>query len=172
MLPMAHWHTAPLAIAIVCVLFPVIAAFKGERVKSCSCRSTCYTCLQDLYEVGSSYANSKSKCGWCGQATATDGYCVAENDWKSRQEKCTSGSVFKKDDPCAPGPEAIYIPIIVCAVFSFAICNKWAMEWRVSIQMKRRMLLIGLLLPIVSLFLVHYLHFSKVISAATELPEI
>ncbi len=120
MLPMAHWHTAPLAIAIVCVLFPVIAA-------KCNCSPNAKT----------------NRC-----------------EGKER-EACP-----------ASGPEVIYIPIIVGAVFSAQQCYRWAVALRVSPQIKWRMTIIGLLLNFpLSFILIKYLLWKGFIrSAATEQP--
>jgi hypothetical protein len=182
---MAHWHTTPLAIAIVCVLFlfPVIAA--QTKVERCSHEGSvfsnteigsCKSCV-NRYEDGFSYIKSKSQCSWCA-SSGTEGYCFAKNDRKS-EEKCGgfSANVIRGEtkDACDPGyidPRSIYAPIIVLSGASAISCYKWAGWWLVSRKTKWLMIIIGLLLPIVSLFLIGYLHKKGLYfcSAATEQP--
>jgi len=167
---MAHWHTTPLAIAIVCVLFlfPVIAA--QTKVGSCSNEGSpaftkvgsCKSCV-NRYEDGTSYAKSKSQCGWCG-SNETDGYCLAEDSTlSSKEKKC--GTLHPKltkgttTDVCDPDSEAnyraIYIPIIVFySLVNAAIMHKSAGELRVSPKIKCCMIIFGLLLPIVSIIII------------------
>jgi hypothetical protein len=164
---MAHWHTTPLAIAIVCVLFlfPVIAA--QTKVGSCSYEGSpagwvvvgsCKSCV-NRYEDRS----SRSQCGWCG-STETDGYCLAEDSTlSSKEKKC--GTLHPKltkgttTDVCDPDSEAnyraIYIPIIVFySLVNAAIMHKSAGELRVSPKIKCCMIIFGLLLPIVSIIII------------------
>jgi hypothetical protein len=105
--------------------------------------------------------------------TATAGYCLAYNDRAAKSEKCGfSDNVFTTrwcDN--AIDPSLIYGPISACSGVSAGGIHIWAYKWRVSRQIKWLLTIIGLLLPIVSLFLVQYLyqkgHFN---SAATEQP--
>ena len=172
-------HTTPLAIVIVCVLFPIIAAQNPTQVKSCSFPGvTCKTCVFRYEASGilkDPYAKSSTKCGWCGSKptnpsdpAATDGvngYCLSQRDTETSSGKCG----FNSEDAMIIGepawcdntyipPVAIYAPICGCAMISALICNIWASAWAVSRQIKLRMIIIGLLLPIVSLFVVQYLH--------------
>jgi hypothetical protein len=167
-------HTAPLAIVIVCVLFPIIAAQSPTKVKSCSFPGvTCKTCVF-RYESGINYKKSSTKCVWCeskptnpSDPAATDGvngYCLS-GVTETSSGKCGFNSKDAMiigepawcDNTYIP-PVAIYAPICGCAMISALICNIWASAWAVSRQIKLRMIIIGLLLPIVSLFVVQYLH--------------
>jgi hypothetical protein len=180
---MLTWaHATLLFFFIVCALFPTITA--QTKVQRCSFPGvTCKSCVF-RYESGTSYKASNSKCGWCGSTpsnasdpTATAGYCLADDDRKSKKEKCGfSDNVFTtgNKDSCDNDyidPALIYVPISTCSVVSAGSAHFWASKWRVSRQIKWLVTIIGLLLPIVSLFLVQYLyrkgHFN---SAATEQP--
>jgi hypothetical protein len=171
-------HATLLFLSIVCVLFPTITA--QTKVQRCSFPGvTCKTCVS-RYESGASYKTSNSKCGWCGSMpsnasdpSAAAGHCLADNDRESKFEKCGfSDNVFTTGS-CDNGidPALIYVPISACSVVSAGSIHFWASKWRVSRQIKWLVTVIGLLLPIVSLFLVQYLyrkgHFN---SAATEQP--
>jgi hypothetical protein len=84
---------------------------------------------------------------------------IAAQTNKRKTQKCSSC-----DNDIGVDPAAIYIPTCTLALKAFlsaAGIHFWASKLKVSRQSKWLMVIIGLLLPIVSHFLPHYLHFHK-----------
>jgi hypothetical protein len=182
---------SPPAVVVTTILLSLLPIIAAQKVESCSFPGvTCVTCM-GRYETGTMYASSTNKCGWCGakttntsDPTATNGYCLSDSDSFSkkqfRQQLCAGSSfVLTKDSSgcnfsLSQGAIAGIVIGFLC-LLSALLCYSQSKKFGASSQDQKKWLLIGLVLPIVSVVVLHVLarrgHFAKnSITSPAQLP--
>ena len=172
---------SPPAVAVATIFLSLLPIIAAQLVASCSFPGvTCVTCM-GRYETGTSYQRSTNKCGWCGAKTtntsdpmATNGYCLSDSDLfqkKQIRSQLCAGDVFvvtANSSGCnfslSPGAIAGIVIGFLC-LLSALLCYSQSKKFGASSQDQKKWLLIGLVLPVVSVVVLHVLarrgHFDK-----------